>query len=162
MNTRDVWPKFHNLSKSNLQIYARKLIPSELKKDVENEVRAIDRLCKNSNPNIVQVLRHGLLKLTPSYYCIDMEFCDSSLRQYMDGETVQYLQDWAVIFRQGDERRHFILGFIRQVLNGLIFIHDQGLVHSDLSPDNGKLSHIHINNDLFSSFFFQGLCVENR
>jgi mitogen-activated protein kinase kinase kinase len=119
---------------ANPQVLARKLIFSE----IDNEVQAIDKLCKNSHRNIVQVLHHGSLIFTPSVYYIDMEFCDSSLRDYLKGETVQPLHDWDIVFSQGDERRQFIQRFMQQVLEGLIFIHEQSLVHRDLSPENGN------------------------
>ena len=46
--------------------------------DIENEVRAIDKLCKpDGHRNIIIILDHGWLSF--DLYFIDMELCDLSL-----------------------------------------------------------------------------------
>src|SRR5271170_5982590 len=63
------------------QVFARKIIRvfgGVTEKDILNEVRAVEKLCKpGTHKNIVCVFRQGWL--LPSYYYLDMEFCDLDL-----------------------------------------------------------------------------------
>jgi hypothetical protein len=51
------------------------------KQDILNEARAIDKLSKYEQRNIVKFLRHGWLGST--YYFLDMELCDFSLEDFI-------------------------------------------------------------------------------
>jgi serine/threonine protein kinase len=103
-----------------------------------NETRAIDRLCKSSHPNIVQVLQHGYLGNAGSFYFVDMELCDLSLAEYTGGKTVAPLLDWNSL---PQEKRPFhVLTILEQVVDGMIFIHGHREIHRDLHPANGALS----------------------
>src|ERR1700731_1456357 len=69
--------------------FARKLlyIPGVDRDVVENEARAIRKLCgKDAHPNIVAVFNQGELSNAP-YYFIDMELCDINLHYYIHRET---------------------------------------------------------------------------
>jgi len=46
------------------------------KEDIDNEVRAITKLCKSRHSNIVHVIDHGPLKPDSAFYFIDMELCE--------------------------------------------------------------------------------------
>jgi serine/threonine protein kinase len=108
-------------------------------KDIDNEVRAIDKLCRNLHPNIVQVFDHGHLKQDSAFYFMDMELCDFSLAQYMRDENVSYLDKWSII-RAGDDLFSHVVDIALQIINALVFIHACGEVHRDISPQNSEFS----------------------
>jgi serine/threonine protein kinase len=112
--------------------------------DISNELRAIDKLCRNRHPNIVQILGHGLLRpgmAFPIHY-IDMELCHCTLQAYANGENFPSLRNWRSICTSGLKPEYiaaFIFEILEDIINGLIFIHGHDEVHRDLSPSNGKL-----------------------
>lgn len=119
--------------------FARKLIRpfARIKKeDIDNEFRALNKLCKSGHPNIVQVLDYGQLKENGAFYFIDMEFCNASLEMYLQGQKVEGLSEWSVV-RQRDEVAEHAYAILQHIINGLMFIHFLGEVHRDLSPQNG-------------------------
>jgi serine/threonine protein kinase len=106
--------------------------------DIDNEVRAINKLCRNLHPNLVQVFDHGHLKQDrhdSAFYFMDMELCDFNLGQYMRDENVSYLDKWSII-RAGADLFSHVVDIALQIINGLIFIHACGEVHRDISPQN--------------------------
>jgi len=106
------------------------------KEEIENEVRAINKLCKSQHPNIVQVLEYGTLKTGGVFYFIDMEICDTTLEKYMNGQSVEGLMDWETVV-QSDTRETYVYGILRHILHGLLYIHTLHEVHRDLSAHNG-------------------------
>jgi serine/threonine protein kinase len=121
------------------QRFARKLIrpfSSIRKQDVENEVRALDKLCTSKHPNIVQVLGHGKLKEDGAFVYIDMELCDITLERYIGWEQVGDLVNWETIIHKDEVRLH-AYNIMRDILRGLLYIHSLGEVHRDLNPRNG-------------------------
>jgi len=69
-------------------------------------------------------------------YYIDMELCEFTLAQYITGVQVPFLFNWE-IFRRKPEN---ICEIYEHINDGLIFIHENGEVHRDLSPQNGTIS----------------------
>jgi eukaryotic-like serine/threonine-protein kinase len=72
-----------------------------------------------------------------------MELCDTTLERYLkgcDSHRVEGLMDWASIRKEGTvvEKAYCIL---RQIVNGLVFIHSLHEVHRDLNPPNGMYRH---------------------
>jgi serine/threonine protein kinase len=104
--------------------------------DIANEVRAIDALCKGAHVNIVEVFRHGRLKADSAFYFIDMELCDANLEEYTLGKGLPGLPSWkhAVATRA---TLPLIVDIMRQICDGLTFIHNHNEVHRDLNPQNG-------------------------
>jgi serine/threonine protein kinase len=109
----------------------------------------------------VQVLNHGLLP-DSRYYFIDMELCDLSLHDFIHrrappkssesiphfvrdaGPTLMVQQIWNIM---------------REIANGVEYIHGQDQVHRDIKPANSTFP----GRELLMSISFiltQGLCVE--
>jgi len=98
-------------------------------------VRALKKLCQNKYTNIVQVFNYGQLNPDGAVYFIDMELCDMSLEDYLQGQELEHMS-WAAIREQEEVLTH-AYNILQQILNGLIFIHCLHEVHRDLSPANG-------------------------
>lgn len=111
------------------------------KEDIDNELRAIDKLCKTGHPSVVEVFEYGQLQPDSSFYCIDMELCDFTLEEYIHGKEVPQLQSLESIRSDKLFGVHglqaYVFGIAMEILNGLIFIHRHNEVHRDLSPQNG-------------------------
>jgi serine/threonine protein kinase len=106
--------------------------------DIANEARAIDKLCLGAHPNIVTVFDHGRVRPDSPFYFIDMEFCEINLSDYIDGTlSVTTLTDWGQVRGSGELHLSVICDIMKQVLEGLIFIHEHNEVHRDLDPLNG-------------------------
>lgn len=106
------------------------------KDDVDNEVRALKKLCQNQHPNIVQVFDYGLLYPDSTVHFIDMELCDISLGNYLLGQELKGVDNWATV-REQDEIPWHAYNILQHILNGLLYIHSLNEVHRDLSPTNG-------------------------
>ena len=130
------------------KFFARKLIRpfgTVTNEDVENEIRAIEKLCTNNgHVNIIKVLRHGWLDTSP-YYFIDMELCQMNLEQYISGRfgpamaSTQTSIDGRDMERNADGSKFSILwDILNQITEGLHFIHNLNEVHRDLKPRNGN------------------------
>ena len=90
--------------------------------DILNEVRAVKKLCNGDNINIVRVTNHGTIQR--SFYFIDMELCNHNLETYMmELQWVPTAEVWDIM---------------KDVANGLTYIHAQSQVHRDLKPRNSS------------------------
>jgi serine/threonine protein kinase len=102
---------------------------------IRNEIRAIKKLCNGTNKNIVEVFGVGEFP-DSSYLFIDMELCDLNLDEYMKGNwTVIQVHGYPPGFRETQ-----LWNIMKQIANGISFIHITDEVHRDLKPRNG-LSH---------------------
>jgi len=102
-----------------------------------NELRAVDKLCRSSHPNIIEIFRHGRLRHNSVFYYIDMELCDCNLEEYRQGrKSIPRVLSWAKAVECG-EGPFFLCSIMRQVISGLKFIHAHDEVHRDLNPQNG-------------------------
>ena len=99
-------------------------------------MRAINKLCKSSHPNIIEVYQHGQLKPSTAFYFIDMELCDFNLEAYATGRSATPLESWEAIRSQGRVSVS-VINIMLQILDGLVFVHDHNEVHRDLNPQNG-------------------------
>ena len=86
--------------------------------------------------NIIALLDAG--SITQSVGYIDMELCDFSLRQYVDGAGKKVLPTWGQ-----SPRLSFIVPFMQEILSALNFIHDGAkVVIRNLCPSNSRLPYL--------------------
>jgi serine/threonine protein kinase len=108
------------------RIVALKMLSTELINDVEfrerfrQEARIIARL---SHPNIIQVHDIYDIEGEDGGFCIVME--------YLDGHSLRDQLRALARFPVGRA-----VAIARQVLSGLAYAHEQGIVHRDVKPDN--------------------------
>ena len=138
--------------------FARKLlhIPGVDQRDIDNEVRAIMRLCGEGNhKNIVSVLKWGELPNSP-YYFIDMELCDLNLAVYIHRTDTPSLSESLPYFIKDasvDLRALQIWNIMRQIAKGITYIHKHDLVHRDVKPANGISYPEDLDNGVTSALF---------
>src|SRR5579859_5659317 len=107
----------------------------------QNEIDSVVRLCMtNSHTNVISVLRHGRLQNTSHYY-IDMELCQYSLRQYYQDSMWNFNELADPDPNQPVERAPRMKAawrIMKQIAEGVAFIHSKGYTHRDLKPVNGN------------------------
>ena len=105
-------------------------------------MRAIKKLCKpGANHNIVFAFEWGKLSNSPYYY-IDMELCDFNLETYILRKweppmslKVPHFTNFDLL--KPDQKLGQILTIMKDIANGVAFIHLQQETHRDLKPRNG-------------------------
>ena len=83
--------------------------------DIENEVQAMNALCRSKHESLIEIYQHGLLQPPHVYYVLD----------------------WNKV-KEGGQATFLICAIMQQLLSGIKFIHDNKQVHRDLKPQNGK------------------------
>jgi serine/threonine protein kinase len=117
-------------------VFVRKILrisPDVETADIENEIRAIKKLCSTGHQNIVQVHSYGAFSepFHTSDYYIDMEYCDKTLDKYIrDLKTASSPVPTNQIFKDG-------VKICKDITKGLVFIHLKKEVHRDIKPQNG-------------------------
>lgn len=96
------------------------------------------KLCNpGAHKNIVAVFRHG--KLPPSYYFLDMEFCDMNLDTFIERkwspETAKELPQLTAKVSPR-MRTAQIWDIMEDITSGLAFVHSKKEIHRDLKPRN--------------------------
>lgn len=97
----------------------------------------MEKLCAGSHRNIIKIYGYGELRKS-TYQFIDMELCDFDLKEYLqcrekpDGTRVP--QDC----RPTEHGAAEIWDIMRQIADGVAFIHSHQEVHRDLKPRNGN------------------------
>jgi len=114
--------------------------------DVRKEFKAIDKLQRDGGrKNIVEVLRHGELSYMSLYY-IDMELCDLNLIDYINGQQSSMVNidleasRSAKLYIPSTLKFAMILEIMKNIADGLAFIHFSEVIHRDLKPPNGNFS----------------------
>jgi serine/threonine protein kinase len=104
---------------------------------VENEARNIIKLSSSvPHPNLIRVVRHGFLTsfIRPPtnnglpYYFIDMEVGRPSLSKYILGRFHSVPQNLPLPAEIWD--------ILAQLASGIEFMHEKGVFHRDIKPDN--------------------------
>lgn len=108
------------------------------KDEIEQEIKALKKLCRTGHRNLVSVLSLG--ELPNSYlFFIDMELCQLSLQDYLydpstsktDQPVPRFITDAPPPFRAQQ-----IWQIIYDIANGVHFIHTSKMVHRDIKPSN--------------------------
>lgn len=92
-----------------------------------------------NHPNIVSFLSHGWL-IEEQVYHIDMGLCLFSLRDFLDDDVKSKLPSPFLEHRddiKGPKCLYF-WSIVRDISQGLLFIHGEGELHRDIKPENGK------------------------
>ena len=136
------------LSYSYGKYFARKVIPyfsyhvgKTWPPPVPQEAHVVDDLFVDGrgHEHLIKVKpTHGWIKNPFSYYYyIDMELCDFNLSEYIrDEEDVSFRQTNLGYAKRSPSD---ILNIASQLISGVVFIHQHGMVHRDLTPKNGNL-----------------------
>ena len=104
--------------------------------EITREVDVINKLSKHEN--LVDILDNGWLAGTSSMYYIDMELCAYSLAEYIkDLKHVTVLDSLASKQPTAIKSLKHIMEILRQIANGLRYIHGKELLHGNLKPTNG-------------------------
>jgi len=105
--------------------------------DIQNELNAITILLSNPHINIVKVLAHGI---EDTRFYINMEYCEFNLGEYIANEEKTRssgLKIWPLATKEA--RAQYLASHVMyDLISGIEFLHACGLVHRDLSLDNGK------------------------
>ena len=90
--------------------------------DILKEICAVRTLCNDENINVIRVTNHGII--SSSFYFIDMELCDRNLETHLkESPWIPMQEVWDIM---------------KDVANGLAYIHSQNQVHRDLKPRNSQ------------------------
>jgi serine/threonine protein kinase len=102
--------------------------------EIKGEVTAAKKLSSSGHTNIVKVLKSGNL---PPWIFIDMELCDLTLERYiLRGYPAGFAESMPTLAPGLSILRMWKI--LKDICNGVAFIHEQGMVHRDLKPRNGK------------------------
>jgi serine/threonine protein kinase len=127
--------------------FARKLFSIPTKREAaKREAEIIKKICgEGAHPHIVAVLKLGELPDTRHDF-IDMELCGINLATFIHGPPSQkssipyFVKDAAPSVRMLQ-----VWNIMKQIANGLKYLHSLDVVHRDLKPENGILFKFMIN-----------------
>lgn len=108
---------------------------------LQGEARAVTKLCRDANRNIVQVINHGWLDRTLRFYYFDMEYCPFTLEDYICNQPIRPVSYLAQYWKEDAmfwDSFIMALAILLDITRGLEFIHEQKEVHRDLKPSNGE------------------------
>ena len=116
--------------KFNSEFEALKVMDYVDEEDIKKEATFLAKL---NHPNIVQI--KGIC-LTES--CIMMEFMSSDLQRYGSINVVHSVNDLLLQLSKPSSHGYdfIILKLAQGILNGLSFLHEMGVAHTDLKPSN--------------------------
>ncbi|CAG2213692.1 EIF2AK2 [Mytilus edulis] len=127
-------------SKTDKKEYALKFVPLRTDQDEERINREVEVLSQLQHANIVRYhtswhiksegASNDSLATNVQYLCIQMEYCNQTLRDFIENMNVYDRCD-----RELEQRR--ILG---EIVDGIKYIHDENIMHRDLNPRNIFLS----------------------
>jgi len=140
------------------QVVARKIIRLVgyiTEDDINNEMRAVAKLCMtaNTHKNIVSVFDYG--RLQGFNYFIDMELCDMNLQQWIDRtwheDTAKKLPHLTIELPPR-MRIGQIWDIMEDITRAVAFIHGEREIHRDLKPSN-SICFMTLSNQISPVFF---------
>ena len=119
---------FLSSKKDSKEYYATKKIKKEyadrpqVKKYFINEITILKKLKHNKIVRLIE------LKQTPSHYYIVMEYCNG-------GSLLSCLKKYMTLYKKpfSEEIAQYLM---RQIVSGVKYIHEKGIIHRDLKLDN--------------------------
>ena len=111
-----------------LKLYILKNTPEKML-DSNHQVTSIQLASKMQHKNIVSFVEQGI------YQCKEVGDCHYMVTNYFNGEL---LAD--KIQREGLLPKEQAIQIFRDVLDGLMYLHDMGIMHNDITPRNIMLT----------------------
>lgn len=115
-------------NENNFQLYAAKIIPKDyikymnLMENVQNEIKVMKEI---DHPNIIKL--HTTLELKnrlgESYIYLILDYCEN-------GDLLTYITE------KGFTNEHQKRKIIKNFLKGIKYLHDKGISHGDIKPEN--------------------------
>ena len=106
--------------KDGSEVAVKRILVQSEDKTVENEKEIMELIETNNSPFIVSY-RHFHRSDDFMYLIVDL--CEGDLRELVHACSIEYLQEHG-------------LRMIKEILFGLEFLHDKGILHRDLKPSN--------------------------
>lgn len=97
----------------------------------------MEKICTGGHRNIIKIYGDGQLR-NSTFHFIDMELCDFDLKEYLLCRTGINQSRVPQDFIPTEYGTVQIWDIMRQIAEGVAFIHSHGEVHRDLKPRNGK------------------------
>ena len=120
--------KSFTIKKIAMRIIDRSKISNELKYFIENEISTFKELSDHIKYDINSILNLEDYKKTPKEYLIGMEYCSG-------GSISKCLSKYKQIYGR-PFTEEIVQYLMRQIVQGLQFIHKKGIVHRDLKNEN--------------------------
>jgi serine/threonine protein kinase len=113
--------KVHNKNDNNE--YALKIgrISNRFQKSYQNEIKLLEQLNKNPNPNIIKMFDN--FKLNNRYFLV-FEICGKNLYSFLGRNNYNGLEI------------KLVRDFTQQIINGLKLLNKLKIIHGDLKPEN--------------------------
>jgi serine/threonine protein kinase len=112
---------------------------------IKKEIEANNKLSTSAHPHVLRMFRFGPA-LTVNGYYMDFEYCEINLHEYIQEIDLQKGPKLiAKLFPcSGDGRTDFektsnirnVWSIMYEITNGVLFLHQNNLVHRDLKPGN--------------------------
>ena len=109
---------------------------------LENALKEISILKKTNHPNIIRLYEIMYCKKNKNIYLV-LEYCEHGDLIYYDEETGEFKLNEHVTKNEKIEENNEtyysgrnIMGFLKDILSGLCYLHANGIIHRDIKPNN--------------------------